>query len=144
MFVHFVTCPKQDLEIEAVVLQRVGFLAYFCPKQGQDFKPLAEPLYPNMGQVAPPPPHPGVQPTISSLRSKGSLTHNCCIYLFIHSWSMLEPWRLLPNDSTKKYILDFMHIVKFSESITDQWVIDKTKNCVISPYVASRKKKKLT
>ena len=50
----FVTCPKQGLEMEAVVLHRVGFLAYFCPKQGQDFKPSAAPLYPNMGQVPPP------------------------------------------------------------------------------------------
>ena len=41
--------------MEAVVLRRVGFLAYSCPKQGQDFKPLAAPLHPNMGQVPPPP-----------------------------------------------------------------------------------------
>ena len=40
--------------MEAVVLHRVGFLEYFCPKQGQDFKPSAAPLYPNMGQVPPP------------------------------------------------------------------------------------------
>ena len=53
--VHFVTCPKQGLEMEAVVLHRVGFLAYFCPKQDQDFKPSVAPLYPNMGQVPPPP-----------------------------------------------------------------------------------------
>ena len=46
-------CPKQGLEMEAVVLNRVGFLEYFCPKQGQDSKPLAAPLYPNMGQVPP-------------------------------------------------------------------------------------------
>ena len=46
--------------MEAVVLHRVGFLEYFCPKQGQDFKPSAAPLYPNMGQV-PPPPGGGVQ-----------------------------------------------------------------------------------
>ena len=39
--------------MEAVVLQRVGFLEYFCPKQDQDFKPSAAPLYPNMGQVPP-------------------------------------------------------------------------------------------
>ena len=51
--VHFVTCPKQGREMEAVVLHRVGFLAYPCPKQGQDFKPSAAPLYPNMGQVSP-------------------------------------------------------------------------------------------
>ena len=42
--------------MEAVVPHRVGVLAYFCPvKQGQDFKPLAAPLYSDMGQV--PPPH---------------------------------------------------------------------------------------
>ena len=41
--------------MDAVVLHRVGFLAYFCPKQGQDFKPSAAPLYPKMGQVPPPP-----------------------------------------------------------------------------------------
>ena len=40
--------------MEAVVLCRVGFLAYSCPKQGQDFKRSAAPLYPNMGQVPPP------------------------------------------------------------------------------------------
>ena len=48
------TCPKQGSEMEAVVLCRVGFLAYSCPKQGQDFKRSAAPLYPNMGQVPPP------------------------------------------------------------------------------------------
>ena len=42
--------------MEAVVLHRVGFLEYFCPKQGQDFKPSAAPIYPNMGKVPPPPP----------------------------------------------------------------------------------------
>ena len=34
--------------MEAVVLLNVGFLEYFCPKQGQDFKPSAAPLYPNI------------------------------------------------------------------------------------------------
>ena len=48
---HFLACPKQGLEMEAVVLHRVGFLAYFCPKLGQE--PSAAPLYPNMGQVPP-------------------------------------------------------------------------------------------
>ena len=52
---HFVTCPKQGREMEAVVLHRVGFLAYSCPRQGQDFKPSAAPLYPNTGQEPPPP-----------------------------------------------------------------------------------------
>ena len=41
--------------MEVVVVHRVAFLEYFCPKQGQDFKPLAALLYPNMGQVPPPP-----------------------------------------------------------------------------------------
>ena len=41
--------------MDAVVLHRVGFLAYPCPKQGQDFKPSAALLYPNMGQVSPSP-----------------------------------------------------------------------------------------
>ena len=54
--VYFVSCPKQGLEMEPVVLHRVGLLGYFCPKQGQDFKPSAAPLYTNMGQVPPPPP----------------------------------------------------------------------------------------
>ena len=40
--------------MEAVVLHRVRFLDYFCPKQGQDFKPSAAPVYPNMGRVHPP------------------------------------------------------------------------------------------
>ena len=48
---HFATCPKQGREMEAFVLHRVGFLAYSCPKQGQDFQPSMAPLYPNMGQV---------------------------------------------------------------------------------------------
>ena len=48
------TCPKQGREMEAVVLHRVGFLAYSCPKQGQDLKSSAAPLYPNIGQVPPP------------------------------------------------------------------------------------------
>ena len=41
--VYIVSCPKQGLEMEAVVLHRVGLLENFTPKQGQDFKPLAEP-----------------------------------------------------------------------------------------------------
>ena len=57
---YFVTCPKQGLEMEAVALHRVAFLEYICPKQGQDFKLSAAPLYPNISQVFPPPPFPGV------------------------------------------------------------------------------------
>ena len=39
--------------MEAVVVHRVRFLDYFCPKQGEDFKPSAAPIYPNMGKVPP-------------------------------------------------------------------------------------------
>ena len=42
--------------MEAVVLHRVAFFEYFCPKQGQDFKPSSAALYQNMGQLLPPPP----------------------------------------------------------------------------------------
>ena len=38
--------------MEAVVLQRVGFLEYFCPKQGQDFKPSVALNNPNMGFIS--------------------------------------------------------------------------------------------
>ena len=37
--------------MEDVVLHRVWFLENFRPKQGQDFKPSAAPLYPHMSQV---------------------------------------------------------------------------------------------
>ena len=40
---RFVTCPKQGREMKAVVLHRVGFLEYSCPKKGQEFKPSATP-----------------------------------------------------------------------------------------------------
>ena len=45
--------------MEAVSPTQGRVLAYSCPKQGQDFKPSAAPLYPNMGQVATLPPPPG-------------------------------------------------------------------------------------
>ena len=53
---YFVSCPKHGLEMEAVVLHRVRVLDYFCPKQGQDFKPSAAPVYPNVGKVPSPTP----------------------------------------------------------------------------------------
>ena len=39
--------------MEPVVLHRVWFSEYFCPKQGQDFKPSVAPIYPYMGKVSP-------------------------------------------------------------------------------------------
>ena len=57
--------------MEAVFLHRVGFLEYFCPKQGQDFKPLAAPPYQNMGQVPP-----GVQTNLND-HSLPKNTNNC-------------------------------------------------------------------
>ena len=53
--VPFVTFPKQGREMQAVVLRRVGFLAYSCPKQGQDFKPLARHPYTQTWVKYPPP-----------------------------------------------------------------------------------------
>jgi len=58
--------------MQAVVLRRVGFLVYSCPKQGQDFKTSAATLYPNIGQVP---------------RSPGN--SSCCLvylYYFMDSW----------------------------------------------------------
>ena len=51
---HLVTCPKQGREMEAVVLHRVGFLTYSCPKQGQDFKPLRGTPIPKHGSSTAP------------------------------------------------------------------------------------------
>ena len=51
----FVTCPKQGIEIEAVVLHRVGFLAYFCPKQGQVSNPQRHPYTQTLVKYPPPP-----------------------------------------------------------------------------------------
>ena len=52
---HFVTCPKQGLEMEAVVLHRVGVLEYFDLNRVRISNPA------NMGQVPPPPPGVEVQ-----------------------------------------------------------------------------------
>ena len=53
--VYFVIYPKQGPKMEAVVLNRVGNLGPFCPKQGQGLRPSAAPLYTNMGQEPQPP-----------------------------------------------------------------------------------------
>ena len=57
--------------MEGVVTNNVGILGFFCPKQGQAFRPPAAPLYPNMDQVPPPPPPP--PPMLLSLTSKISI-----------------------------------------------------------------------
>ena len=36
------------------MLNRVCVVGFFCPKQGQGFKPSAAHLYPNIGRVSPP------------------------------------------------------------------------------------------
>ena len=65
--------------MEAVVLRRVGFLAYSCPKQSQDFKPSAAPL-------------PGVW-----------VEHLCCMYLrslrikFILGSLVSGDWKYINN-----------------------------------------------
>ena len=84
---NFNTCPKQGLEMEDVVPHRVGFLEYFCPKQGQDFKPSAVPLYPNMGQVPPPPP-PRANSMLSGYdnrSSEGLATQAACFPIVHHA-----------------------------------------------------------
>jgi len=43
--------PNQVLKIEGVVLPRVEFLEYICPKQGQALKPSVATLFLNMGHV---------------------------------------------------------------------------------------------
>ena len=53
--VYSVSCLKQSLKMEAVVLHRVGFLDNFCPKQGQDFNPSAAPPIPKHGSSTLPP-----------------------------------------------------------------------------------------
>ena len=50
--VYFPTCPNQPLKMK-VVVHRGGFLQYFCPKQCNDFKQSAVPLYPIIGKVLP-------------------------------------------------------------------------------------------
>ena len=50
-------CPRQGPKIAGVVLHRVGIFGFVCPKQDQDLRPSAAPLYPNIGRV--PPPLPG-------------------------------------------------------------------------------------
>ena len=58
--------------MEAVVLHRVGFLAYFCPKQGQDFKASAAPLCPNLVKNPP-----WGQPAGSKAKRNMSLRYTC-------------------------------------------------------------------
>ena len=81
---YFLSCSKYGLEMEAVVLHRVGFLEYFCPKQGQDFKPSAAPIYPNMGKVPPPP----RGPSKSQIESESS-------YMFLNLTKDLMPFYLV-------------------------------------------------
>ena len=52
--VHFILYPKRGLnKIEGVVLNRgcIYFNGYFCPKQGQGFKPSNAHLYRNIGRL---------------------------------------------------------------------------------------------
>ena len=54
---YFVSCPKQGLETEAVVLHRVGFLEYFLIKTGSGFQTIGgihipkHPQFVGMAQV---------------------------------------------------------------------------------------------
>ena len=60
---HGIACPKQGNKIELVVLNRLCILGFFCPKQGQGFKPSVAHLNPNMGKV----PTPGDARLVSTL-----------------------------------------------------------------------------
>ena len=64
--------------MDAVVLHWVGFLEYFCPKQGQDFKPSPAPIYPSMGQV-PPLPSRGTAPNLDGLIFKMTFRYACVL-----------------------------------------------------------------
>ena len=44
---------KQGNKIEGIVVNRVSILGFFSPNQGQDLKPSAAHLYPNIGGVPP-------------------------------------------------------------------------------------------
>ena len=50
---YFVICPKHGPKMKGVVLNRVGILGLFFPKQGEGFKPSAAALY--QTRVNPPP-----------------------------------------------------------------------------------------
>ena len=65
-----IACPTQGNKIEVVVLNRVCILGFFCPKQGQGFKPSVAHLYPNMGRVPPPPP-PGADRLVQAVSTFG-------------------------------------------------------------------------
>ena len=47
--VYFVLGSNHGNKIEGVVLSRMCILGFFCPKQGQGFKPSTVCLYPNIG-----------------------------------------------------------------------------------------------
>ena len=51
-------CPLSS----RVVPNKACILGFFCPKEGQGFKPSAAHPYPNIGQVPPPPPPPRHSP----------------------------------------------------------------------------------
>ena len=53
--VYFVICTKQGPKNGGCSpTQDKYFRAFFCPKQGQGFRPSVAPLYPNMDQVPSP------------------------------------------------------------------------------------------
>ena len=78
-------------------LSKKGFLAYFCPKQGQDFKPSAALLYPNIGQVPPPPPGHGGE--------WGALAYEECQEWTTYCW--------FSHDVTKFQTSEILILLKF-------------------------------
>ena len=93
--------------MEAVVLHRVGFLAYFCSKQGQDFKTSAAPLYPNTGQVPPPT---GIQYVIVQVRCME--TTACNVHL-VHACNTAIPLTStahVPSTNVAQFQIPNLHV----------------------------------
>ena len=61
--------------MESIVLNRVGILGFFCPKEGQGFRPSAAPLHPNMRQVPLASGHPQDMMNISSFLNECEKMH---------------------------------------------------------------------
>ena len=73
--VYFVSGPKQGLEMEAVVLHRVGFLEYFLSFTGSRFQTLGGTPIPKLGSSTHP--HPPRHPSPGCDEDLDKLLNNC-------------------------------------------------------------------
>ena len=94
--------------MEAVVLRRVGFLAYSFPKQGQDFKLLAAPLHPNMDQL--PPTRALIRISKSCVVVSFEVNRRCSLlfHSLIDRWTRFSNLRLLLV--YQSVMLEFIHL----------------------------------